>query len=507
VNHPFLIGSKVKVAEDPKDTEVPDAATSGAAAPKAFGQENGADHGVQDRRNELFDRLMQKAKSAFVKPESSCPDGSHFWNMNFTIVDKRSKNAMIKYEWWNEAKVTEDVSGIHEAGCEVEKLANKLQVNEDNCQQASMVVIKKQLEDHNIDTSRFGIGQAKGLAQLVGEVASGAAVLMLDATEHKKLVRVVELVALRIRAPGNQPQLLIETSEKFADGRSRTTNRLPGTKKEPHENTKQTCDRIVKEMMNLGKAKVVFDFKAKEAFEKREDSVSYPGVTTVYRTELVDGAFEDSGNKAEESIKTDSKGNTKIFNWKDISTCKKEGIEFQRPDGDDGTSALVNAPVGMNEEDLIDYLTRHKVDIAQFGVDKAKTLEEYSKELLSGTSSLVQDTDSSLIRIVDVVLLKLLNSKKEILVQASQMYEDQTEVKLTRLPGTKRRLDENVFFAARRIISRDLQIDENNVTCNARDVESVEEEKQSLAYPGLRTVYRKRIVVAVLEAADETLNL
>jgi len=216
----------------------------------------------------------------------------------------------------------------------------------------------------------------------------------------------------------------------------------------------------------------------------------------------VDGSFEDSESITEEVVSTDSKGNTKTFKWKDMDTCTSECIEFERPDGDDGTSALVNAPVGMNEEDLIEYLTRHKVDIAQFGVNKAKTLQEYSKELSSGASSLVAGKDTTLIRIVDVVLLKLLNSKNDILVQANQKYEDMTEVKLNRLPGTKKRLDENMFFAARRIIARDLLIDLNDVICNAKDVEAAEEEKQSLAYPGLRTVYRKKTVMAHLLPDD-----
>merc|ERR550532_1765385 len=80
-------------------------------------------------------------------------------------------------------------------------------------------MFEKMLQEHNIDTKMFGKGKAKTLTGLAGEVRSGAARLMLDATEHKKLVRVVDVVVLRIRPSGNardrraEPKILIEYEE------------------------------------------------------------------------------------------------------------------------------------------------------------------------------------------------------------------------------------------------------------------------------------------------------
>jgi hypothetical protein len=66
---------------------------------------------------------------------------------------------------------------------------------------------------------------------------------------------------------------------------------------------------------------------------------------------------------------------------------------------------------------------------------------------------------------------------------------------LNRLPGAKRRPDENQFLSARRIIRRQLEIDENQVEFDIK-VKNIEEEKSSSGYPGLKTVYRKRIIIA-----------
>jgi len=331
-------------------------------------------------------------------------------------------------------------------------------------------------------------------------------VLMLDATEHKKLVRVVDVVLLRICAPDDSSRYLVEVKEQYPDGRIRTTNRLPGTKKDPHENTKQVAERIIATQIDLQGAKVVIDWDSKEVFEEEDISPSYPGVCCVYRKEIVEAHLQAAPGMGADRFestavwsKQDDTGNKKFFNWLDKDQCKKDSIQFEKPQEEDETSALVQAPIGLNEEDLTVYLKTYRVDIEQFGVGKAKTLQEFSSELLKGESSLCHGTDGQIIRVVDVVLLKLKNAQNgKYLVQAAQTYPDGTNVTLNRLPGTKRRPDENQFLTARTIVQRQLKINDNHVTCAAHDVQSVEEEKTSNAYPSIRTVYRKRIINAVL---------
>merc|ERR1719428_2052580 len=99
---------------------------------------------------------------------------------------------------------------------------------------------------------------------------------MLDAAAHKRLVRVVDVVLLRLKVGDS---FWIEVSEVYADGRSRSgLNRLPGTKKEPHENTKKTAERIMKDMIGIDASDAKIDYQARENFEEEEESISYPGV-------------------------------------------------------------------------------------------------------------------------------------------------------------------------------------------------------------------------------------
>merc|ERR1740121_1080447 len=106
------------------------------------------------------------------------------------------------------------------------------------------------------------------------------------------------------------------------------------------------------------------------------------------------------------------------------------------------------------------------------------------------------DAKARLNRIVDVVVCVIRNPRtNEILVQSEQMWPDKRVVPQNRLPGAKRRPDENQFLSARRIFRRQLEIDENAVKFD-ENVEFVEDEKTLPAYPGLVTVYRKRLIRA-----------
>jgi len=82
---------------------------------------------------------------------------------------------------------------------------------------------------------------------------------------------------------------------------------------------------------------------------------------------------------------------------------------------------------------------------------------------------------------------------KETLVQTGQVWPDGKTSNQARIPGAKRRPDENQFLCARRILKRQLEIDENAVRIS-QEVGYIEEDRSSKSYPGLKTVYRKRII-------------
>lgn len=456
--------------------------------------------GIKERRQELINRL-NKEHEVNRNPKGLKKERSTQHNAKkFSLPDKQVQGGRVVYEWWDSTKVKAsgvlDVEGLAQAACPEEASTG-----------ADLAIFSSMLQDHNIDTKLFGVGKAKTLDQLAAEVRSGAARLMLDATEHKKLVRVSDIVVLRLRCADGS-RLLIETEERYPDGRKRETNRLPGTKKEPHENTKQTAERILAEMLSMSTMMVQFKFDTMERYEEETESPSYPGVRTVYRKEMVDGIVSspDASVMAKVGLPgfatwsaQDHQGNTKTFNW--MTEKQMEGKKIKlRAEGAEAVSTLVRAPIGMNEETLRKFLTSLGVDISKYGHDGAKTLKEFSSELIKGESSLIQDASGSALRVVDVVVLIIQNpTSGDTLVQTQQVAPDGHTTVLNRLPGAKRRPDENQFLSARRIVRRQLEMDENWVQLQL-DVSIVQEEKPSPHYPGLKTVYRKRLIKALFFA-------
>jgi len=367
----------------------------------------------------------------------------------------------------------------------------------------------------------------------------------------KKLVRVVDIVLLRLCFGRDKNKVyLVESGETYRDGRGRSDlNRLPGTKKEPFENTKRTAQRILIETLNMIDCKVSFDFAKREVYEDEDISPSFPGVRTVYRKEIVVGEvcamadpavlhriglkefLKDRGNpKNDISMLTccarkgkvqqenaeggsdmsqvtwsfeDSRHNTKFFTWMSEKQCQENRVNLRAPTNCDEVSGLVQAPIGYDEETLRAFLEEHKIDSSEFGKGQTKTLKEFSNELIKGESSLMVEKNGAVLRIVDIVLLKLTRAgSTELLVETGETRPEGFIVH-NRLPGSKRRPDENQFVTARRILRRQLMVSENCVNLHAKDVQIMEEQKDSLSYPGLTTIYRKRVIKGEITAAED----
>eukprot|EP00929_Paragymnodinium_shiwhaense_P091909 TRINITY_DN517_c0_g2_i1.p1 TRINITY_DN517_c0_g2~~TRINITY_DN517_c0_g2_i1.p1 ORF type:complete len:781 (+),score=265.18 TRINITY_DN517_c0_g2_i1:145-2487(+) len=459
-------------------------------------REGGANGGQDERRKELIERLEKQAE----KGSKTGTQMAVLWGSRFDVHDKRTGKS-LRYEWWPQDKFNEqgvlDLTHAVKAGNDVGKVEPK--------------VIAKTLTEHGIDINEFGKGENKTLDEFAAEVHSGAAILMLDAAEHKKLVRVVDVVLLRIRfGDGGNKKYLCEFSETFADGRARSDlNRLPGSKKEPHENTRKAVERILKDQIDIKNVPLEIDYSSKEVFEEEEMSRSYPGVRTVYRKEIVEAVVPQGGDGAAQTklglqgngqfAHTSGANNTKVFKWFSQAECQQKGIKLTAPKDGEEVSGLVQAPIAYTEEDLIKFLGENKIDVELFGRNNAKTLRAFTDELTRGDSSLMVTPEGKVVRTVDVVVLIL---KKQgvgdILVEVSEKQTDGSMIDLKRLPGSKRRPDENQFVAAQRVLRRQLKMDENFVTIDASDVKVVEEQKDSPSYPGIDTIYRKRIISAEL---------
>mmetsp|Transcript_75881 Transcript_75881/g.180306 ORF Transcript_75881/g.180306 Transcript_75881/m.180306 type:complete len:769 (+) Transcript_75881:82-2388(+) len=458
---------------------------------------DGANDGVQERRRELVDRLNdeQEDKKANKGPKKGKSPQHCF--TNFTITDKRMPGTMLKFEWWDKGQVQRNgilnIEGVSRPAADLND--------------SSPNVVSQMLQEHNIDLNRFGSGEAKRLDQFENEVQSGVVRLMLDASDYKKLVRVVDIVLMRLYTNSKKEKMLIETAEQFEDGRKRDTNRLPGTKREPYENAKETALRMLKEMLDMGNINVHFDFDETETFEEENESPSYPGVMTVYRKEIVEGYVQHDNPDELTKIglpsggpfsAQDARKNTKFLSWMPEKAAVAKQVKL-RAEGSEQVSSLVSAPIGMNEDDMRNYLVNAKIDVELFGQNGAKTIKELSNETLKGECSITTNAAGDTIRVVDLVFLKIVDPVAgDTLVQTEQTHPNGERVVLNRLPGAKRRPDENQYLTVRRILRRQLKIDENMVSIDPSSGEYYVDEKPPQGYPKISNVYRKRVITVKL---------
>jgi len=488
----------VAKSENLDDTQTVDDADSVAGALMIHDSANDC---VKERRQELFKRLDIRGSQNFDH-RPVLPLGM---TQSFVCDDTEVLDARIRYEWWSGEKVEREgflrpVEGQRRiAGAEVQREAYSIET------------VKKLLEDHGIDTSNFKPPNSRSLEHLAMEVRSGAARLMLDPTEHKKLVRAVDVVLLRIfyhSSTHEVPQILMESGCSYTDGHERTGIRLPGTKKRAHENMQQTTLRVLQQIFQTSAASCA-ECNWQEIDRQEEETVShaYTGVRTVYKFEIVDCRINLEA--LNEDIRlyisecrpwtvTDTEGTTRHFTWcnvPDVDTPAKMNL---KKDPSSTTSLLVRPPLGLDEEALQQYLTRLGIDVGQFGRDGARSLRQFSSEMLRGVSALMQDADGTVKRVVDIVVIILVNTANgEILMEAEQLLTDSWNVPLNRLPAIKCRPDENHFICARRLLVENMMADPNQVRFD-ENVEFVEDERTSVNYPEMKSVYRKRIVKAEL---------
>jgi len=327
----------------------------------------------------------------------------------------------------------------------------------------------------------------------------------VDAAEHKKLVRVVNVVVLIVHAPGgSEPRLLVETGERYPDGRARDMVRLPGTKRNPHESTRETANRILRDMLRFaGAENEVVRFSLGRTFlhEEEFESPSYPGVMTVYRKRFVSGTVCTSRPDLLEKVglpgfrewsAVDDKGYTKFFSWMPDDEAVRCGVNLGADRREDVLSTLVWVPTGLTEEMLLAQLCKHGIDMTRFGQGGAISFKDLAAELINGDAALVEKPSGALVRIVDEVCLHITNSAGDVLVQRSEVV-GQRKTELNRLPCAMHRPDENHFYTARRLIRKQLAIVDDCV-CLDPTTRVFETECSLPRYPGIPTLRRARFV-------------
>merc|ERR1712194_275184 len=158
-------------------------------------------------------------------------------------------------------------------------------------------------------------------------------------------------------------------------------------------------------------------------------------------------------NSGKEWKVADDKNVTRFYKWLSEAECQAADVSLYAPREAGDISALVQAPPLPLDEDLLArYLERNRVDPSRFPV------EDFSRELMDGEATLETQPDGNLLRVVDVVVLRIVRQGiGDVLVEAKEINKS-SEKAVDRLPAAKLKPHENQFLAAHRILEQVLRI-------------------------------------------------
>lgn len=346
------------------------------------------------------------------------------------------------------------------------------------------------LKQHGIDARAYGSGAAISLEDLAADISCGTSRLMLDATNYKRLVRVVNLVSVCLRNLANDTVL----AERGDAGPF-----FPCSTRESWENLEDAAHRILRKQCNILEGNVSFSDDPPLVTEADEESPKFPGLLTVTCKTIVQASIEGDAQTLSQvglpdgrpwSFK-DARGTVRSFEWIDPAELKEE------PSSEMG-SRLVPAAIGPSLKDLKAFVQAAKIEIS---AATHKSLEDLYAETRKGDASLILDSAGKITHVIDVVVFKLMDKKNNsILLEIERILPNGTKQKCASLPSAKRRAEENHFFTAWRILSEQLTLDERMVKIDPSDIEYFEEESDSVRFPGLKTVSRKRLMKGTLVA-------
>lgn len=202
-------------------------------------------------------------------------------------------------------------------------------------------------------------------------------------------------------------------------------------------------------------------------------------------------------------------GETKTYEWWSKERC----IDKRVPDVDtqcvrtesaasSSGATMCAGDVVVGEPANVDYLETlvkdHRIDISKFGVGQAKNLSALYHELGAHECCLLV-RDDSLIRLVDLVVLRIASADGRFLVEAEQTFSDGRSRTVQRLPAVMCRAKgkgiESAMLEVARILESELKTTSEVVSVDVMNSqeEVTVEMTYSQSYPGLQTIYRRFI--------------
>lgn len=140
-------------------------------------------------------------------------------------------------------------------------------------------ILKGLLEDCGIDITSWGVGKAKTVNDLFGEIVEGESHLRID---DDGLHRIIEVAKLHIsQALYAERGCLVEVSESLPDGRVISRNEYPSETLKKGETSQQAVMRGIWEELQVGKDGIYSVEMTPPVVESRP-SKSYPGFSCKY---------------------------------------------------------------------------------------------------------------------------------------------------------------------------------------------------------------------------------
>ena len=138
------------------------------------------------------------------------------------------------------------------------------------------------LESEGIETDLFGKDEAKSLEDLFSEVQRGVAILSKESGELLRVMRTVVIFVFYLNSENGERFFLKEVKQVFKDGRERKRDFKwsVSEKLEIGEEESEGAIRALKEELGVtDKVRLI----SLGTNDKRMNSDSYPGLTTIYK--------------------------------------------------------------------------------------------------------------------------------------------------------------------------------------------------------------------------------
>jgi len=363
--------------------------------------------------------------------------------------------------------------------------------------------VKTMFEKYNVDTSHWA--QGLGYTNIAKEIISGEC----SFTEiDKKLLRIVEVVLVRI--VNKKDEMLVEAKIFRACGDDRDTGRLPGTKKKPHESVKIAADRVLSDYLRMD-PRLFKVSNPTEVLKEEMDSPAYPGFKTLYVKHFVDarlmrvnGTSVSFSQNENGFMIQDHKGDSRQWLWMSPKNCDRyrvvtRGTKTTTADLSEFMKPVVDATwsAAMVKEKLESY----KINTENYGAGVAASLQNLADELNNGQSGLMED-NYDIMRVVDVVLLRITDSTGNVLIENKTRNPDGKLLLRNRLPGMKRKPGESLWRTVRRCLDSQLSNISENVVFPVT-YEHEEQLTESVSYPNLKCVYRKYFFNCAYDASQK----